>query len=279
MSERVQPGVTADDPTICGETEISPGETGGSAPCAAFVVEQSDEPPRSFFVQDDTLLGRGRGVHLLLNAPTISRRHALIVITGEGCVLEDLLSDNGCFVNGKRIERAVLHYGDVLELGSFLVHYLGMDPSEQLWKGEPCNAMPSFEAHVQQSSGATTLHIGSDLAELRNDPRLFAKREQWTQRLKHGWVHCATTGELYKPGDQRFLMGGRDGIQVEGWGAAAEIVWSGSHHLLRRCGKLPRMKVNGRSVAEHMLMDDDRIIVGRSHFRYTIGRPDDEVGS
>ncbi len=49
----------------------------------------------------------------------LSRRHARFFLEGASVVIEDLGSSNGTFVNGRRIERAVLREGDVVELGTY----------------------------------------------------------------------------------------------------------------------------------------------------------------
>lgn len=48
----------------------------------------------------------------------VSSEHAVILIDGAFCHLEDLDSSNGTFVNGERVEKARLHDGDRVELGA-----------------------------------------------------------------------------------------------------------------------------------------------------------------
>ncbi len=70
----------------------------------------------------ETLIGRGRDVHVGMSDPGVSRRHARIVrIDGPRYVLEDLASQNGVFVNGKKIEVAELAPGDRFQIGPTLV--------------------------------------------------------------------------------------------------------------------------------------------------------------
>ena len=64
-------------------------------------------------------LGAGRNNAIVLDEPTVSRRHAAITVTPTGCQIEDLNSTNGVEVNGKRIERPViLRPGDKLRFGN-----------------------------------------------------------------------------------------------------------------------------------------------------------------
>jgi hypothetical protein len=67
---------------------------------------------------DVTTVGRGAGVDVALEDPTVSRLHAEIVIRGPHVYIADLgLSTNGTRVNGRPIGRRVLSEGDVITMG------------------------------------------------------------------------------------------------------------------------------------------------------------------
>ncbi len=66
-----------------------------------------------------TTVGRGRGVDIRLDDPSVSRLHAELVRRGPYVYLVDLgLSRNGTRVNGRPIARRVLNEGDVLSFGA-----------------------------------------------------------------------------------------------------------------------------------------------------------------
>jgi serine phosphatase RsbU (regulator of sigma subunit) len=67
---------------------------------------------------DSTTLGRLAGQDLVLTDPLVSRRHAVIVRESGAWIAIDQSSTHGTFLNGVRIERAQLHPGDELQLGS-----------------------------------------------------------------------------------------------------------------------------------------------------------------
>ena len=79
------------------------------------------------------VVGRGTEADLRLNDPGVSRRHALITVTGSPeapkVSIEDLGSTNGIIVNGSRVQQARLTDGSRIEIGNtrMLVH----SPSEQ----------------------------------------------------------------------------------------------------------------------------------------------------
>jgi hypothetical protein len=72
-----------------------------------------------------TRIGRSRTAEVRFDDATVSRRHALVVLTAAGNLraLDDR-SLNGLFVNGERVEWAVLHDGDELEVGRYRLHVL-----------------------------------------------------------------------------------------------------------------------------------------------------------
>jgi DNA-binding winged helix-turn-helix (wHTH) protein len=72
----------------------------------------------------DNLLGRGRRVTVWLDSPTISRRHAKIIVIGLHATVEDLGSRNGTFVRGEKVTSPVpINDGDEIRLGSVVLRY------------------------------------------------------------------------------------------------------------------------------------------------------------
>jgi DNA-binding winged helix-turn-helix (wHTH) protein len=79
----------------------------------------------------ENLLGRDDDVVAWVDSPTVSRRHARIVISGEGAVLEDLGSRNGTFVCGQRVQSPVrLRDRDEIRLGAVVMTFRMCAPSE-----------------------------------------------------------------------------------------------------------------------------------------------------
>lgn len=64
-------------------------------------------------------IGRNASCQLSLDDPLVSRRHALLVVTGDTITIEDLQSRNGVLVNGQKIPgRTSLGAGDRITIGS-----------------------------------------------------------------------------------------------------------------------------------------------------------------
>ncbi|MEQ1513983.1 MAG: FHA domain-containing protein [Lysobacteraceae bacterium] len=87
---------------------------------------------RSYPLTGATFVGRAPDCQLRLDDSNLSRKHAKLIPTNEGVVIEDLGSTNGSFHNGKRVQRAVAKAGDeigfdtlrfrLLELGAEGAH-------------------------------------------------------------------------------------------------------------------------------------------------------------
>ena len=87
---------------------------------AVLIVRSGTQAGDRFALEADiTRLGRHPDSEIMLDDITVSRRHASIERTEEGYVVTDAGSLNGTYVNQERIERAVLHHGDELQVGKF----------------------------------------------------------------------------------------------------------------------------------------------------------------
>ena len=68
--------------------------------------------------QGENVLGRDPAAVIWIDSPRASRRHAVIRVSGDEAVVEDLGSKNGTLVNGVRVESPTrLRDGDRLEVG------------------------------------------------------------------------------------------------------------------------------------------------------------------
>jgi hypothetical protein len=62
-------------------------------------------------------IGSAAGNEVVVQHPSVSRWHAIVTVTPDEVMVEDLGSRNGTFVNGARVDRAVARAGDVIHLG------------------------------------------------------------------------------------------------------------------------------------------------------------------
>jgi len=79
---------------------------------------------REFDLRDgENIVGRGRDAVVRVDAPSISRHHARITISGDSARLEDLGSKNGTCVCGKRVRSQTLSNGDAILFGTIAASF------------------------------------------------------------------------------------------------------------------------------------------------------------
>src|SRR6187399_668575 len=79
---------------------------------------------RSVLAEAAVDIGRGSACHLILDADSVSRRHARIEWTGQQHRLVDLASTNGTYLNGTRVRDSLLKDGDRIGIGKALLKYM-----------------------------------------------------------------------------------------------------------------------------------------------------------
>lgn len=76
------------------------------------------------------VVGRDRECAVRIDAVTLSRRHAQVVVTNGEATVEDLASKNGTRVNGQPVvEKVALRDGDQIEVGTTTMTYRIMVPT------------------------------------------------------------------------------------------------------------------------------------------------------
>jgi DNA-binding winged helix-turn-helix (wHTH) protein len=108
---------------FCGAASPS----GALAPVRRSVCFLLGETGELMLNEGENILGREARDTITLNAATVSRRHARIIVTGDEATVEDLGSKNGTYLSGERLTaRARICDGDRLLIGAvpliFRVH-------------------------------------------------------------------------------------------------------------------------------------------------------------
>jgi pSer/pThr/pTyr-binding forkhead associated (FHA) protein len=65
-----------------------------------------------------TLIGSSDKCDFKISDKSISSIHAFMVVKGEGCMIKDLYSEAGIYLNGSRVEEATVFPGDTLTIGT-----------------------------------------------------------------------------------------------------------------------------------------------------------------
>jgi pSer/pThr/pTyr-binding forkhead associated (FHA) protein len=107
-------------------------ETVARSPRIWLLLQPGQQTERAVEIAGErAVIGRGEDCDLVLEDPTVSRHHAVISMRlGSPALIEDLDSDNGTYVNGKRIRspigfsttqehpKAELRGGEWLQIGN-----------------------------------------------------------------------------------------------------------------------------------------------------------------
>jgi general secretion pathway protein A len=99
---------------------LSAGQTVGRILLASegrTVMERELKPGR-------LVIGRTPDNDLQIDSKFISRHHCQIVTQADSCVIEDLNSTNGIYVQSKRVRRYNLNDGDVVQVGQHEIMYI-----------------------------------------------------------------------------------------------------------------------------------------------------------
>jgi pSer/pThr/pTyr-binding forkhead associated (FHA) protein len=215
-----------------------------------LVVHENGRPSRALSsLAASIVIGRDPTCDLVLPDPSVSERHAEVKAIADKHIIDDLESDSGISVGGRRVEFHVLGPGDRVQIGAFQVEYL--------------------EQATDASTTTETKPTGWTLDVVTY--RELVER-QGSIRLDMGLKQSATIiseddpSQSWRP-DERMVFGA-EGVPVEGIGASAEVTWNGRAHVINRLGWRSSLSVNGQAVDSHVLVTGDRFHVGKSRFRY-----------
>jgi pSer/pThr/pTyr-binding forkhead associated (FHA) protein len=207
-----------------------------------------------------TTIGRAADNVIEIDNAGVSAHHARIVTEGERFAVEDLGSTNGVFVNGERVERRELSYGDEIEI---LKHTLKL-VAVSLHGAEQPAGVGSEQPTLDQ--GATVEVDVSNLGELL--------KQRQSRKEAYLLIAGGDTEHSRIPLTKVHLRVGRSkdcDIRTPGWFSprlAARIVRSGNAFVIRAEPR-GKVRVNGAPVAvETTLEDGDSLIVRGLSLRF-----------
>lgn len=91
-----------------------------------LIVRKGPQPGERFFVDRPRLtIGRDPKSDVFLNDMTVSRTHAIVECEGARVTVRDGGSLNGTYLNGAIVDEAVLQDGDVVQIGTFQMVFVG----------------------------------------------------------------------------------------------------------------------------------------------------------
>lgn len=117
----------AEEKTMIGNIFSEDAETGANSFLKdseiTLTYKVSDKEIKKTINERITVIGRTEG-NIIINDPLISRKHASIEVKSPTMVeLKDLASTNGTFHNGMKITSIYLQSGDIIKIGSTIIHF------------------------------------------------------------------------------------------------------------------------------------------------------------
>jgi hypothetical protein len=107
-------------------------------------------------MEREIIIGRSSDLDMVLVEDMVSRKHARISTQGGHCVIQDLGSTNGTFVNGEKIKKVRLKEGDRILIGTSIIKVVAveMDDATAAASEEEARAkLESAGARRQPTSG------------------------------------------------------------------------------------------------------------------------------
>ena len=112
-------------PDIDGDDDLAVELGEVPAGVGVLVVKRGPNVGSRFALDTDVVrAGRHPESDIFLDDITVSRRHVEIQRDGEAYVVRDVGSLNGTYLNRERVDRATLHNGDELQIGTFKLVFL-----------------------------------------------------------------------------------------------------------------------------------------------------------
>jgi len=156
----------------CAAVPVIENRSDQRGPIGRYWLIGLDEQTRGMRLPVDApiIVGRGGYNHLVLEDSHLSRQHARVAPEDDGCVVYDLDSVNGTFVNGIAVRRHVLSANDVVSFGPYIFR-VECDPD-----GAPAELEEPTLNGLDQASQRGRPHEETPVqARLRSDLALAAQ--------------------------------------------------------------------------------------------------------
>ena len=210
------------------------------------------------FKQPSIVIGRDDGVDVLIDNPSVSRRHAEIRLGDNGWVVEDLGSSNGTFIRGTKIQGPQpLGLGDEIGLGKFSIVF-----GKALGEGEHAPPAGAAAPSAKQTAAAAmqgTMHIKP------HEVRELLKESDRKKRAHLLWESGGEKGTHYLSEAPAVLIGTDELCDVR-------VPKGPKHHVLivrssvgtdaRYLGTFGSMSVRGQKTDRSKLRNGDVIKSG-----------------
>ncbi len=207
------------------------------------------------------IIGRRETNNIVIDNLAVSGTHAKVDMLDDGCLLTDLQSKNGTFINGKMVNSHWLRPGDIITIGKHSLVFKLAQGEEAPAEQEPAEAMDNKTMVLDTNDYRAML----DKNTANSPPPASAPQKKEPlgvlSYLKGGEGEVALTKKLVKLGKDisndivvgGFLMGS----------TAATISRRPNGYVLSFVEGMTKPKVNGKAVKDMIVLKEfDKIELG-----------------
>jgi HD-GYP domain-containing protein (c-di-GMP phosphodiesterase class II) len=154
-----------------------------------FVVRSGKEAGRTVTVNSgqSLTLGRLKGCDIVVDDEAASRRHCTVTAREQACVVADLQSANGTFVNEQRITSVELNRGDKIRIGSTVIELLDAAAKAPAGGVPSSTSLSLVESRsntlVQRAVDPTRLEFLSQLYKRKDEAHLLESAQKYLSTL------------------------------------------------------------------------------------------------
>ncbi len=202
----------------------------------------------------EVTVGRAEGNEILLQADSVSRRHARFTVEDGRLVLEDLGSGNGTYIAGQRVVgRVEVGHGHEIQITPFVLKIEAMaagattvpTPAEAELRTELLQASPAAPASPPRQDERTGARLILRRGEADKSTYMLTRRDMTIGRSEDRDI------VLTDPASSR---------------RHATLVFAGDHYYVRDEGSANGLVVNNEPTTEAPLYHGDRLIIGETEF-------------
>ena len=219
------------------------------------------------------VIGRASDADVILDDPSVSRRHAAVRVTSEGLVeLSDLGSSNGTFVEGEQVVRKAVHPGQSLRIGHVPMALVRMgeqraasarrhelsagsrQAAEQVRAGLP----PLRDDDPALAEAARQAHLAVEAAGQAGERVEATDRgaskapSRWAQLRRRGTKAAAALAQAGRGRRARRIAGAAAVLLVLGLGARAYVAGDAAEPTAKKAGRSTSFHLPGRGLRSRL---------------------------
>ena len=203
-------------------------------------------------------IGRRKNNDIVIENLAVSGHHAKIDTVGDGFVLTDLQSKNGCFVNEQLVTSHWLKHGDVINIGKHTLVFGYQEgeerPSDEEAKMDQTMVMDTPKHHDMVAKSAPAAPV----AESKQPSKSATPLSGVLAYLSGGEGEVVLSKKLMKLGKDS-----ASDIVVSGFGVgqtAASISMRPNGYYISHVGGLSKVKLNGEAVKDSVLLKEFDVV-------------------